>query len=180
MKGASAVLVILILVILVVLGALGFIYSGIYSVAADEPDPPGLVWFLTEVRERSVNKRAAEIVIPNGYSAIPIAEGASHYALMCAGCHGAPGTAPSPVGLGLNPRPPDLREAAGDLKPAEIFWIVKHGIKMTGMPSFGASIPDDEIWATAALVQKLPSLNVNDYRDATRPGSPSPLRADTR
>ena len=59
-------------------------------------------------------------------------------------------------------QPPDLAKAAPLYSPAELFWIVKHGIKMTGMPAW-TDHSDDELWATVAFVEKLPGMSEQDY-----------------
>jgi len=83
---------------------------------------------------------------------------------MCVGCHGAPGVSPSVVGEGLNPEPPDLSEVAAHMTPAEFFWITQNGIKMTGMPAFGPTHSDEELWGIVAIMQKLPELSAEDYK----------------
>jgi mono/diheme cytochrome c family protein len=65
----------------------------------------------------------------------------------------------------MNPYPPDLKEVAGERTPQQLFWVIKNGINMTGMPSFGAiEVPDEEIWTIVAFVKKLPSASESDYR----------------
>jgi mono/diheme cytochrome c family protein len=90
---------------------------------------------------------------------------------MCVGCHGAPGKDPSEIGKGLRPRPPDLAKAALQLDKGELFWIVKNGIKMAGMPAFGATHRDRTIWNIVGFVQEqLPNLTAEQYQDlANRP-----------
>jgi mono/diheme cytochrome c family protein len=68
------------------------------------------------------------------------------------------------VGKGLLPEPPDLAEAAGAWSPEEIFWITKNGVRMTGMPAFGPTHTDPEIWELVALVERLGALSPEDYR----------------
>jgi mono/diheme cytochrome c family protein len=65
----------------------------------------------------------------------------------------------------MNPEPPLLAEHAGDISVQELFWVIKHGIKMTGMPSWGATHSDDRIWAMAAFVKKLPEYDALDYQE---------------
>jgi hypothetical protein len=69
------------------------------------------------------------------------------------------------MGLGLDPPPPDLAESALEMSPAELFWVTKYGIKMTGMPSWGATHDDDSIWPVVAFIMKLPDLDVTQYQD---------------
>ena len=88
--------------------------------------------------------------------------GVTHYAEHCVVCHGAPGVERGDLAEGLYPRPPNLADAARVYTPGELFWIVKHGIRMTGMPAWGAH-SDDELWATVALIEKLPGMTDQAY-----------------
>ena len=83
----------------------------------------------------------------------------------CVYCHGGPGAQWAKFSEGLNPDPPDLKDAVGELEPRELFWVVKNGIKMTGMPSFGlAGASDQQIWTIVAFIKKLPSISDADYK----------------
>src|SRR5207247_9017962 len=95
-------------------------------------------------------------------------EGARLYNETCVYCHGAPGKDPEDIGKGLNPEPPFLPDTIEGWSTAEVFWIVKNGVKMTGMPSFGASHKDDEIWKVVAFVQKLPKMKPEEYKQMTQ------------
>jgi mono/diheme cytochrome c family protein len=66
--------------------------------------------------------------------------------------------------MGLNPPAPELSEAAGDWTPAELFWIVKNGVKMTGMPSFAPTHSDHELWAVVAFLEKLKKMDPAQYK----------------
>ncbi len=94
-----------------------------------------------------------------------LAHGLDHFHAMCVDCHGAPGFDPDEAGEGLYPEAPDLAEVVeeGEWSDAELFWIVKHGIKMTGMPAFGPTHPDEDLWAIVALVKELPELTADEY-----------------
>ena len=96
-----------------------------------------------------------------------IAEGAEHYAAMCTGCHLAPGMHENEMRPGLNPKPPILASLPSQ-DPREQFWIVKHGLKMTAMPAWGATHTDEEIWNIVAFLQKLPGMSPTRYRALTR------------
>jgi mono/diheme cytochrome c family protein len=84
---------------------------------------------------------------------------------MCTGCHLAPGMDDSEIRHGLNPRPPNLTRFAPD--PAEAFWIIKHGIRMTGMPAWGPTHDDQKIWAMVAYLQKQPKMSAGEYQQLT-------------
>jgi mono/diheme cytochrome c family protein len=123
------------------------IYSGLYNIAADVPHTQPVYWLLETVRDYSVEARARDIVVPNNLNdPTRISKGAGHYADMCSSCHLAPGMKRTEISQGLYPRPPELRRKT-NLTPAEQFWVVKHGIKMTGMPAWGVTHDDDLLWA---------------------------------
>ena len=125
----------LIAALLVVLGAGAVIYAGMYDVAATAPHWRVTEWLLETARTRSIKAQASGIPVPAGLDdPARLIIGVEHYAAHCAVCHGAPGVPKGDIGRGLSPPPPDLAKTAPLYNPAELFWIVKHGIKMTGMP----------------------------------------------
>ncbi|HET7879912.1 MAG TPA: cytochrome c [Acetobacteraceae bacterium] len=154
------------LAIIVVIGAAVFFFGGFYSVAATEQDPGPVAWVLVHVRTASIREHANDK--PPGSLEDPalIHAGAKAFATRgCVACHGGPGAPWQKFSEGLNPSPPDLKEVAPELQAGEIFWVVKNGIRMTGMPSFGATgVPDQEIWSIAAFVKKLPTVSEADYK----------------
>ena len=148
---------------LVVLVVTVVIYGGHYNIAADVPHTQPVYWLIDTVRERSVAVRARDIVVPKDLDdANRISKGAGEYADMCSGCHLAPGMKRTEISQGLYPRAPELRHRT-DLTPAEQFWVVKHGIKMTGMPAWGVTHDDELLWDVVAFVRKLPELTPEQY-----------------
>jgi len=158
-----------ILAVLVVLAglALAGVYSGAYDVAADVPHGAVARWFLSTTQDRSVEHAAAGIEAPALDDPAQIALGAAHFHEMCEGCHGAPGIERSEIGQGLNPRAPSLSRSAREWSPGELFWMVKHGIKMTGMPAFGPTHDDPAIWSIVAFVHQLPDMSPAEYQAQT-------------
>lgn len=158
--------------VLLVLAAAGavFIYSGAYNVAADEPHWPVTERALAALRDRSIGARARDLVPPDLNDRQRIAAGAGQYAEMCAGCHLAPGVADTELRRGLYPRPPELARHRHDAR--EAFWIVKHGIKATGMPAWGPTHDDQTLWSVVAFLQKLPELDERGYRELVGKGGP--------
>ncbi|HEX9671494.1 MAG TPA: cytochrome c [Thermoanaerobaculia bacterium] len=156
-----------ILVLLAAL-ALGVIYSGAYDVAATTPDEGIVGWALETAQERSIERRARAVQVPPLDGPELLATGLVHYHEMCVTCHGAPGVPASEIGAGLNPFPPELAEEAEELGPGELFWVVKNGIKMTGMPAFGPTHTDEELWAIVAFVETLPEMSGEEYAAAVR------------
>jgi mono/diheme cytochrome c family protein len=163
----------------VILGGLGFIYSGIYDIGADSPHSGLVARVLETARVRSIQAHAARIVAParlDDQSSLLM--GTEHFADHCAVCHGAPGVPKGDIANGLYPHPPDLAHVSTQFGGAELFWIIQHGIKMTGMPSW-ADHTDDELWATVAFLRKLPGMTPEDYaklviQNRSHSGHPQP------
>jgi mono/diheme cytochrome c family protein len=149
--------------LVVVLGGFTVIYTGLYSVAATDPHWPVTGWLMETARIRSIKAHAAGIQVPPGFDdPANIPTGVEHFAAHCAVCHGAPGVPRGDIAQGLYPPPPDLAKTAPLYSPAELFWIVKHGIKMTGMPAW-SDHSDEELWATVAFLRRLPGMSEQDY-----------------
>jgi mono/diheme cytochrome c family protein len=153
-----------IVVIVGLMGAIGFAYSGLYDVGASSPHSGFVNWLLSTTSHASVERRARDIEVPNLEAEALQLAGVNDFNGMCAGCHGAPGQDPEAMGQGLNPPAPDLAESAKEMTPAELFWVTKNGIKMTGMPAWGATHDDDALWPVVALLQKLPDLDAAGYQ----------------
>jgi mono/diheme cytochrome c family protein len=152
-------------------GALGVMYAGVYNMAADEPHWGVTERFIEAVRVRSIAARLGGVPqSPALNDPQLIAMGAEHYAEMCTGCHLAPGMKDTEIRTGLYPKPPNLVDRGAQRKPAERFWIIKHGLKMTGMPAWGFTHDDQSIWAMVAFLQKLPELSRQQYDEQVAQG----------
>ncbi len=162
-----------VLAILVVIGAAVYFFGGFYSVAGTAQDPPIVASALVRVRTASISHHAAEAPpMPLDDPAVVQAGARAFAARGCVNCHGGPGVKWAKFSEGLNPSPPDLKDVVAGLEPREIFWVVKNGISMTGMPSFGPiGVPDQEIWSIAAFLKKLPSVSDQDYKTWTASAS---------
>ncbi|SCZ56249.1 c-type cytochrome [Thiohalomonas denitrificans] len=157
-----------VLLLVQVLVGLGLLYSGIISVAASEPHSSLVRWVLDTGKERSIRNHAKGLRPPGLELAGQAEEGFLAYNQMCVICHGAPGVERSELGKGLRPTGPDLSESVRHRKPEELFWTVKHGIKFTGMPAWGETHSDEELWAIVAFIDQLPSLSPDEYRQLVR------------
>jgi mono/diheme cytochrome c family protein len=120
------------------------IWSGAVDIAADNPHSEAVFNLLETARERSIAKRVRDIEVPDLTDEAMIRRGAGNYDSMCAGCHLAPDGEDTEMSVGLYPAPPNLaRHASTDA--ARAFWIIKHGVKATGMPSWGKSMEATKI-----------------------------------
>jgi mono/diheme cytochrome c family protein len=162
------------LAIVAVIAAGAYFFLGFYSVAATAENPGFVDDAITSVRAASIRRYATDRP-PAGMSLTDTAvvqDGARAFATRgCVLCHGAPGVTWAKFSEGLNPAPPDLKEKAPELLPSELFWVIKNGIQMTGMPSFGKiEMPDKEIWSIVAFVKQLPIVTDEQFKMWTASG----------
>lgn len=154
-----------ILVILLVLAALAgvFLYAGIYNIGADAPHSRLVYAALQELRENAIAHHSRGIAVPSDLSDPKrIETGAGLYKEMCTGCHLGPGVEPSELSQGLYPPAPLLANTKGR-SPAEQFWIIKHGVKLSAMPAWGKTHSDELIWDMVAFLRQLPGMSPQRY-----------------
>ena len=160
------------LILVVVIAGQAFIYSGFYNVAAT--DHPNLLmeWMLSTTSDRSVEYHARGIYHPP-YLNDPeiIRAGFNKYRKDCAMCHGTPASYPGEVGKGLTPEPPKLWKSAQDMSDGELFWVIRNGIEMTGMPSWSHEYKEKDIWSVVAFLKRLPNISAQQYQEMMRASS---------
>jgi mono/diheme cytochrome c family protein len=153
-----------------------FVYSGVYDIGADVPHTKPVFWLIDQFRDRSVAVRAAQVTPPADLAApARIATGAGLYAGLCTSCHLAPGMERTDLSRGLYPKAPQLAYGT-DLTPAQEFWTIKHGIKLTAMPAWGRTHDDEEVWDLVAFVRKMPDLDPGQYQAAVKSAPPTGRR----
>lgn len=148
------------------LGAALF-WFGAYDISATDQHLAPTYWLLEAGMRRAVLQRAKRIEVPPLDDAAMIAEGAAHFRVSCAQCHGAPGVAPEPFALGMLPVPTNLAYTARAWRPAEMFWTIREGIKMTGMPAWRYRLDERETWTVVAFLNAMPVLSPERYRELT-------------
>jgi mono/diheme cytochrome c family protein len=145
--------------------AAAVVLTGAFNPAASVPPSSLEKRFAGFALDRSVARRAPRGANPLGSSADAVRGGMEHYGEMCVTCHGAPGVDASEAGEGLNPPAPDLTLARVQKRTdGELFWILQNGIRMTGMPAFGGTHKDEEIWKMVAFLRHLPSLTAEEQK----------------
>lgn len=146
-------------------GAVAFIRSGIYDIAATNQHLAITYWALDTALVHSVRRHAAGIPVPGDlFAPERLASGLRAYRDHCVACHGAPGVARQPFAMGLNPLPPPLAQTARDRTANEVYWAIKYGIKMSGMPAWKYRMDEEALWAVTAFVERLPLLSPAEYR----------------
>jgi mono/diheme cytochrome c family protein len=148
------------------LPALAVIGAGIVVAA-------GLVDFSASTSPSPLEERAAQFALnrsiarhapgkknPLADSSEATTAGLVLFRAHCVTCHGAPGVDPTEEGASLNPPAPGLTLPRVQGRPdGELYWIVSRGIRMTGMPAFGPSRSEREIWELVAALRRLPQLS---------------------
>lgn len=115
--------------------------------------------------EAFIARKVRGLAIPSGAKSLEnpfpstplwLAQARDHFADHCAVCHGNRGDGKTLIGEGLYPPPPDMRTETQTLADGEIFYIIKNGIRFTGMPGFGGS--DEDNWRLVSFIRHLPDL----------------------
>ncbi len=155
---------ILFTVAVIAAGLVGYVYSGAYNIAATDPHTEVGQWLLATTKEQSIAGHAKGLATPPLDDPQRVLAGFRHFKQSCEACHGAPGVSGGAFTKGMRPEPPDLAHASEHWDSAELFWIAKHGIKLTGMPAWEQVHSDEELWSIVAFMQRLPRLSAAEYR----------------
>ncbi len=143
--------------------AAALVYLGVYDISATRQHTKPVFRLLDYAMRRSVEARAHAVPPSNLADTQRIVAGAAHYSAHCLQCHGAPGVAPDPLAFGLTPAPANLMSAGRGWPPGEIFWVIRHGIKMTGMPAWVHRLSDEQMWDVVAFVRAMTLMTPREY-----------------
>ncbi len=161
------------IVIVAIAGIAGlFIWLGIFNVAATEKHWDATTSLLEIVRDRSISTRSKNLIVPDLTNTERLARAVPNYDAMCAQCHLAPGIEKSELYEGLYPQPPVFhkRNQSSTRKPHEAFWVIKNGLKLTGMPAWGIYNSDEQIWDIVALLSTINSMTPEQYQKLAAAG----------
>jgi cytochrome c553 len=161
--------------LLLALGALGFavVVSGVIPITASSGHFAVTEWFLQFTKKRSVASHSLGVPEQHFAGEAQVLKGAGHFESGCRPCHGAPDLPHPPrVPQAMLPPPPNLSERCRDYDAEELFYIVKHGLKFTGMPAWPSQVRDDEVTAVVAFLRALPGMDGAGYRRLVH-GEPS-------
>ena len=153
------------------LGAFAYIKSGLYDVGASKPHTRFTEWVTHETMIHSVRRHAGPIVAPRQFSAEQVVAGFCAYETHCVACHGAAAVGRQQWVSGMEPAPPYLLDINQRFTRPQLFWIVKNGIKMTGMASWRIEMSDEQIWTVVAWLEasaKLPPQTYVRWRNERR------------
>ena len=157
-------------IIAVAVAALGLLVAatGIIPIKASSGHLPPVRWFLDFAKGRSISTHAMTVRVPPLDDPALVLRGAGHYESGCRPCHGAPGSEASEVAGRMLPGPTLLPQGLREWEAAELFYIVKHGLKLTGMPAWPSQQRDDEVWAMVAFLRILSGLGERRYGELAR------------
>ena len=150
------------------LAAAAVIGAGLYDVAANRQHWQITHTLLETTMRQSVRWRAHDIVEPPLRADERARRGAACYVVHCEQCHGGPGVAPAPMARNMQPLPGPLVDAPQRWRARELYWLTRHGIKMSGMPAWQHRLPDADLWNVVAFIQRLPDLDAAGYARWTR------------
>ncbi len=148
-----------------VVGAAGFVWAGLYNVGATRQHLQSVFSVLEFAMHRSVRLHARNIEPPPLEDEAMVRRGATCFHDKCVQCHGAPGVAPGDIGKSMQPLPGPLVDATQNFHPRELYWITRHGIRLSGMPAWEFRLTDGEIWDVVAFLQHLPKLTPQAYAE---------------
>jgi mono/diheme cytochrome c family protein len=166
------ILGILLVLVLAAVGVAAWLFSGSYDLSARATPGKVSAWLADTAKRQSVRAHAQHIDPPPLADAILVEDGARHYREACVQCHGAPGVEPQAFARAMQPVPPDLAKAPGGWTPAQLFWIIQNGLRLSGMPAYQAAMVDGEIWSLVAFLDQLPKLDASRYQAMTTPPAP--------
>ena len=141
----------------------GLFWFGAYDMSATDQHLAPTYWLLEKGMRRAIAARAKQIEVPPLDDPARLERGAALYVAHCVQCHGGPGVAPAAFALGLTPAPANLVHTAREWHAAEMYWVVREGLKMTGMPAWRYRLADEDIWSVVAFVRALPAIAPRDF-----------------
>ncbi|MBE7368162.1 c-type cytochrome [Ramlibacter pallidus] len=155
--------------------AAAVIFGGLYDVGATRQHFQVTHTVLETAMRQSVRLRARNIAEPPLSDERMALRGAACFRDKCVQCHGAPGVPQHDIGQSMQPLPGPLVDARSHWRPRELYWVTRHGIKMSGMPAWEYRLEEQELWDLVAFMQRLPDLDAGRYADWLRraPAAPS-------
>lgn len=160
---------------LAVLGIGGFLVaaSGIIPIKASSGHWKITEWMLSFSMHRSFSTHSLGIEAPPLNDPSLVLRGAGTYETGCRPCHGSPDQPRPRVAAAMTPPPPYLPPVLSEWKDPQLFSIVKHGVKFTGMPAWPTQKRDDEVWAMVAFLRAMPKLDAAGYRRLVQGEAPA-------
>jgi thiosulfate dehydrogenase len=139
-------------------GLYGYAHFGLIDLRADQKPSALENNVLGSALDESTERYAPKQKNPLPPSQENLLAGARLYRDKCSDCHGGPANPNSDYGLSFNPPVPQFMKQAPDMPEHENFYIIKHGVRWTAMPSWGQIMTDSEIWQVVTLLRDFAKL----------------------
>lgn len=158
---------------LAALGAAGLtvVETGIFDARASTPHDIFTAWSTHTTMVHSLKRTAEGVQAPVAFTPGQAVAGMGIYRAECVDCHGGPGVPRAAWVQGMNPSPPFLLDASRRWTRGQLFWVVKNGVKMTGMPAWGVTESDERIWDVVAFLEAMPEMKPADFQRQMTPAS---------
>lgn len=163
----------------IAIGGYFMLQTGMINIVADQTPSKLERRMAGTALDASVGKRAANLKNPLEPTEAVLTEGMHLYVKDCAGCHGSPQEPESVFGGSFNPHAPQFMKRAPDMPDNQNFYIIKHGVRLTGMPAWGKLYDDDKLWKVTTFINhidKLPLAVDQEWR-APAPSAPATAAA---
>ncbi|SDY87094.1 Cytochrome c, mono-and diheme variants [Citreimonas salinaria] len=151
-------------------GVLAFVAGGFYDITAIKQHPAWVFHAIGIGRDTLVALQADADEVPEDFAPVADARNVALYRKHCTQCHGAPGVAPEEFALGMMPVPSNLVAAGRERPPEEIYWFIRYGLKMSGMPAWSMRMSEADMWRITALVEAFPTLSPEAYAELVEAG----------
>jgi mono/diheme cytochrome c family protein len=165
MAGKTKIALVIVAVVAVAVIVAAWFISGMGFSAQDEPTAAE-VFLARTARSLATPRAASDMLNPVSSSDEVLGEAMAHFADHCAFCHANDGSGDTPIGKGLYPKPPDMRQPqTQNLTDGELFYIIHNGVRLTGMPAFGQGTPPDQdldSWKLVHFIRHLPSITAEE------------------
>lgn len=145
--------------------AFAVVQGGLYDVSATQQHWQPVYRLLERAMEQSVRLRARQVEVPPLDEPAQLLRGAACFRDKCVQCHGAPGVAQADIGQSMQPLPGPLIDASRRWQARELYWLTRHGIRMSGMPAWELHLDEQEMWAVVGFLERLPQLNATAYAE---------------
>jgi cytochrome c553 len=143
-------------------------WSGLLPLGASSGHFALTRWLVESTKRRTVKARSLSTPMEGAKKTLDdpaqIRLGAGYFQIGCRSCHEPPGAEPARALRYMLPRPAHLVDRVGLWEPEELFWIVRHGLKFTGMPGWPSQGREDEVWAVVSFLRRMPEMDVAEYR----------------
>jgi len=151
--------------------AIAYIGLGFASINSDAKPPAWEARLMYRAIHASVRRSTPKLQSPLPATDETIIAGGKLYLNDCVGCHGAPGKPPSDFGATFYPPAPQFPAIGTQYSQAEVFWVAKHGIRLSGMFANGKWDSDEKLWTVAAYIKRIKSLPPHVLQELAKPAA---------